>query len=208
MIITNIVPIDKKRSKIYIDDEFAFVLYKGEFKEYGIVLDSELSETHYDAILNELLPKRAKLRGMALLTKKPYTEKQLRDKYADGFYPVEIVDEAIDYLKSFHYVDDVRYCMDYIDTYKDSRSIMRMKNDLMNKGISKDDIQNAFSNIEDSEEGLPNEFEQIRRLIEKKHINVDSLDYKEKQKLMASLMRKGYGFDILSRIIKSNEDSW
>lgn len=206
MIITNIVPIDKKRSKIYIDDEFAFVLYKGEFKEYGIALDSELLETHYNAIHNELLPKRAKLRGMALLTKKPYTEKQLRDKYADGFYPEDIVDEAIDYLKNFHYVDDVRYCMDYIDTYKESRSIMRMKNDLMNKGISKNDIYSAFSNIEDSEEGLPNEVEQIRRLIEKKHVNLDSLDYYEKQKLMASLVRKGYGFETVSKLINAYND--
>ena len=28
--ITEIVPLDKKRSKVYLDHEFAFVLYKGE----------------------------------------------------------------------------------------------------------------------------------------------------------------------------------
>ena len=36
MFITDIIPIDKKRVKVYLDNEFAFVLYKGELRLYNI----------------------------------------------------------------------------------------------------------------------------------------------------------------------------
>jgi len=34
MIVSEIVPFDKKRSKIYLDEEYAFLLYKGEIRQY------------------------------------------------------------------------------------------------------------------------------------------------------------------------------
>jgi len=36
MIITDLVDFNKKRVKVFIDEEFAFVLYKGELNLYGI----------------------------------------------------------------------------------------------------------------------------------------------------------------------------
>ena len=53
--------------KIYIDNEFAFVLYKGELKTYHICENKVISDSVYDSIMHELLPKRAKLRCMNLL---------------------------------------------------------------------------------------------------------------------------------------------
>ena len=36
--VTKIEDLDKKRSKVYLDEEFAFVLYKGELSQYHIFL--------------------------------------------------------------------------------------------------------------------------------------------------------------------------
>ena len=80
MIISDIIEFDKKRSKVYIDGEFAFLLYKGELRDYNIKINNELSESAYEMITKELLPKRAIKRAMNLLQKKDYTEKKLRDK--------------------------------------------------------------------------------------------------------------------------------
>ena len=44
MKITGIEEVSKSRSKIDIDNEFAFVLYKGELRLYQIVLGEEISE--------------------------------------------------------------------------------------------------------------------------------------------------------------------
>ena len=203
MIVTDIIPLDKKRTRRYVDHEFAFVLYKGEFKEYGISLNSEIKESSYNEILSKLLPKRAKLRGMALLTKKPYTEKQLRDKYAQGEYPESAVNEAIDYLKGYGYIDDVKYCLDFFETYRNQRSLMRMKNDLSGKGISSSDLKKAISAFEESEDGGVDEEAQIIKFLSKKHFNPEECTYEEKQKLMASLMRKGYSFDAIEKSMRN-----
>ena len=42
MIVTDVAELDKKRCQIFIDGEFAFVLYKGELREYGIKADTEV----------------------------------------------------------------------------------------------------------------------------------------------------------------------
>ena len=43
-IVTKIEEYDKKRCKIYIDEEFAFLLYKRELSEYEIIHGKNISE--------------------------------------------------------------------------------------------------------------------------------------------------------------------
>ena len=84
MIVTDIIPVTKAKSKIYIDQEFAFVLYKGDIRLYHIAVDNEIAYETYDEICEVLLPKRAKKRCLMLLQKKDYTEEQLKRKLRDG----------------------------------------------------------------------------------------------------------------------------
>ena len=67
MLVTQVTELSKSRSKVYIDQEFAFVLYKGELRLYGVREQEELSEESYREIMQEVLPKRATLRCMNLL---------------------------------------------------------------------------------------------------------------------------------------------
>ena len=60
----------------------------------------------------------AVLCAMNLLTARDYTEKQLRDKLNKREYSSDEIQAAIDYVKSFHYVDDIRYAENYLEYYK------------------------------------------------------------------------------------------
>ncbi len=190
MIVTDIRELDKKRSKIYLGGEFAFVLYKGEIREYKIVVGEELEQNIYDEVMTVVLPKRAKLRAMNLLQKKDYTERQLRDKLSDGDYPQELVDDAIAYVKSFNYIDDERYARDYITYHMSVRSKNRIIQDLSNKGIGKDIYQNILEELYQDDSDA--EIEQIKKLLFKKHYDPETFEYEDKQKIMAFLIRKGY----------------
>lgn len=200
MIVTDIRELDKKRSKIYLDGEFAFVLYKGEIRDYKIAVGGDIPRSTYDEVMTVVLPKRAKLRAMNLLQKKDYTEKQLRDKLSDGDYPQELIDEAIAYVRSFHYIDDERYARDYITYHMSSRSKNRIIQDLANKGISKDFYQNILDELyqEDSDA----EIEQIKKLLIKKHYDPGTTEFEDKQKIMAFLMRKGYNSSDIRRAME------
>ena len=58
---------------------------------------------------------------MNLLQGREYTTSQLRTKLQQGFYPPKIIEQAIDYVAGFHYIDDLRYAVDYI-TYHEAVS--------------------------------------------------------------------------------------
>ena len=112
MLVTQVTELSKSRSKVYIDQEFAFVLYKGELRLYHIKESEELRPEDYRTIMQEVLPKRAKLRAMNLLQGREYTTSQLRTKLQQGYYPPEIIEQAIEYVAGFHYIDDLRYAVD------------------------------------------------------------------------------------------------
>ena len=114
MTVTQLVKVSSSREKVYIDQNFAFVLYKGEIHKYGICEGKEISTEVYEELMGRVLPKRATLRCMNLLQSKDYTAEQLRRKLRLGFYPEEIIEEAIAYVASYRYIDDERYALDYI----------------------------------------------------------------------------------------------
>ena len=144
--------------------------------------------------------KRAKLRCMHLLEKKDYTEKELRQKLENGKteYTEEQIDGAIAYVKSFHYVDDGRYACKYIEAMQSRKSRRQIEQELYQKGVDRELIQEAFE-----ETGEVPEEEQIARWMEKRNFHPEEADLKEKQRMYAFLARKGFRAENIQRAMKS-----
>lgn len=204
MIVTKLEPYTRNRFKVYLDGEFAFLLYRKELKEYRVTEGEELAGEDYAYITEVLLSKRAKLRAMELLKTKTYTRKQLKDKLLLGFYSEELAEEALAYVESFHYVDDLTYAQDYIRYQCDKRSKMRMKQDLMQKGISPDLIEQAYREVAEVDQ-IPPEENLIRQLLTKKHFDMETATYEEVQKMKAFLYRKGFSGDTISRVLRGED---
>ena len=205
-IVTKIEELDKKRSKIYINQEFAFVLYKGEIRQYKIKIENEIDNHTYNVIRDEILPKRAKKRCLNLLQKRPYTECKLREKLVEGYYTQDIIEEAIHYVKSFHYIDDYEYACQYIFYHKESETRKKIEEKLMIKGISKEILNQAFDDsYDDAEEQQEIELQQAKKLLEKKKYNPETMDWKEKQKIYAYLARKGITSSTIGKAMSLRE---
>ncbi len=204
MQVTRIEEVNKTRCKVYIEQEFAFVLYKGELRLYHVKEGEELAEASYDMIMTEVLPKRAKLRAMNLLQKREYTTAQLRDKLKQGFYPEPVLEEALAYVASFHYTDDLRYATDYIRCNEQTRSRKRIEQDLQSKGISKDMISQAWLEWEE-QGGVQDEEAMIRKLLAKRGYDSDTADYSRRQKEAAFLMRKGFSSESIRHTLHDYE---
>ena len=97
--VTAVVPLDKRRSKVFVDEEAVFVLYKGELRRYHIEEGEELSEEQHGRILEEVLMKRGKERALYLLKDRDRTEAEIRKKLKEGFYPQQVIDRTMDFLK-------------------------------------------------------------------------------------------------------------
>ncbi len=200
MTITKITEISKSRMKIEIDGEQAFVLYKGEIRNGKIKEGQELEEKAYEEIMTEVLPRRAKMRALYLLKGRSYTEAQLSDKLKAGGYPAAVIEEAMAYVRSFGYINDSRYALDFIEYNKESKSKKRIFMDLYRKGISGNIIEEAWEeNVGDDcgETAGELEREQILRWIAKKNFCAQTATFQEKQKMSAFLYRKGFGTDAI-----------
>lgn len=196
MRIDSIEEMPKGRRRICLDTGEKLVLYSNELSKLRILEDKELDEKVYSTIMKDILPRRAKLRGLNLLKSRPYTEWQLRNKYVEGGYPESVIEQAIEYLKGYHYIDDYEYCHTYI-TYKSlSRSRRRIVNDLLQKGISKDVIYSAMNSLEEMGD-LTDESDIIGKLLEKKHYNSECASYEDRQKMMSYLYSKGFNMDTI-----------
>lgn len=202
MLVTDILDYDKRKVLVQLDGYLIFPLYKGEITKYRLQKDCEISDAVYTEIMKVLLPKRVKLRAMNLLQKRSYTTSGLRHKLMEGHYPEEMVEEAIDYVTSYGYLNDLRYAEEYIRCYSENRSKRRVMQDLFTKGISIDVAEQAWQQYE-AENTLVDEEAQILELLRKKKFDVENADYKERVKMMNYLYRKGYSFDRINGCIQS-----
>ena len=197
-------PKGKGRVSVYLNDRFAFVLYKGELSQYGLEPGTVVDEDLYDRIMNETIILRAKKRGMNLLQKMDRTEADVRRKLSEGGYPPAAVDAAIEYLRSFHYIDDMRYASDYIRFKSQSFSRRQIMMKLSEKGISKDIIETAFSEFDtdNGDEGNGYEKALIRKLILKRcPQGAGSLDFEGRRKLISYLYGKGFSLSDIDDVL-------
>ncbi len=206
MTITAILEYDKRKVLIQLDEHLIFPLYKSEVNKFGLSENQDMPLEVYAEIMEEILPKRAKLRAMHLLQKRSYTREGLRIKLTEGKYPEHIITEAIDYMASYRYIDDERYAEEYIRCYCEKRSRRRIMQDLYAKGISKDVAERAWNHYEALNEPI-DEMAQIKELLRKKQFDTQSADRKEVAKVMNYLYRKGYSTENISYCMKCQDFS-
>lgn len=204
MKVTQIEEFTKSRVRISVDEEITFVLYKSEQHKFHIRPHEEIEETDLRVILEELLPKRAKLRAMNLLKNREYTVKQLHDKLKQGGYPEGIIQDALDYVGSFRYTDDLRYAVNFIRNHQGDRSRRRIEQDLLGRGIDRDLLEKAWVEWEE-EGGSQNEQAMIQAILAKKGFDSQTAAFRERQKMSAYLMRKGFSGEQVRRAVRFEE---
>lgn len=195
MVVTNIEAVNKSKYKVYIDEAFAFVLYKGELFKYGVKNNEEITEETILRIKKEVLLKRAKLRAMHLLNAMPRTEQQLREKLAQNGYPGDIIEAAVQYVKSYGYINDDVYIRNFVLGKQNSKSRREIKLLLEQKGLKGESVDFILEEMYAEK----SEAEVIKEIMRKKHWEPSEMEPKEKQKMLAYLMRKGFSYEEIRR---------
>lgn len=207
MIVTKVEPLTKTKFKVYLDGQFAFVLYKGELSRFGIREEEDVPGETVEQIRTAVIFKRAKLRAMHLLEDMDRTEAALREKLRQGLYPADAVDGAVEYVKSFGYLDDARYAENFVRSRQGSKSRKEIRALLMQKGVSPELAEAAFEACCDSGEE-DGEAEAIRRILKKKRFDPADADESEMRKIYGHLARKGFRYDTVRQVIQNyNEDA-
>ncbi len=203
-IVTSIADIkhsySNKKKLVYINYEPAFALYNKELKTYNVKENEAISEQNYSDIV-QMLSKRATVRAMNLLKTKDYTQKELINKLELSYYPKKSIDDALTYVERYGYINDKRYVENYIAFKASKKSRKQIEQLLKEKGIDSDIIESAleayYGDSSECEEGL------ILSMLKKKYGNIpmEELDYKQKQKMMAYMYRKGFSMDTIRKAV-------
>ena len=197
-----------KKTYLYIEGTFWGALYPKEISEYDLEDEAEISEEKAERILEESLIPRAKRYVMNLLVKSDKTEAELKRKLKENGYNAETAEAAIEYVRSFHYIDELRTAENYIRAKMDNSSEKEIRYKLSGKGIDDETVDMAYEQIllnfdPDGELEGPGALEIkaaenfLRKKLGSKLMEYrdedNEIPYEEKQKLMASASRKGFG---------------
>lgn len=198
MNITNIEPIDKKRFRIYIEEEYLLLLYITDLRKYKLDINQTISEEEYSEIYHDVVLRRAKLKAMLLLKSRDYTDKELRLKLQRYYYPSQAIEDALSYVISYGYIDDERYAKNYVRYKMNTKSRRQIEYTLSQKGIRKEFIEQAF------DDEYKQDASALENAIRKKVGNLENLDEltnENKRKVGAYLFRKGFSWDEIQTYI-------
>ena len=100
----------------------------------------------------------------------------------------------------YHYIDDERYAANYVRNAQSKKSRMRIRQDLMQKGVAKETIEAALE-----EEYVSDEENQIRELLTKRKFDYKTADEKEFRRTYSFLLRRGFKANDILRVMKYEE---
>lgn len=185
-----IEPVSKLKFRIYLDGEFAFVLYKSELSCCHIRNGEDVSDEEVNRILSEIVLKRAKQKAMSLLQSADRTKNELYSRLLQQDFPDLIVQQAIRYVESFGYINDRRYVENYILSRKSRKSRKEIYAELCRKQLDAGVVDEMMEQCYETTDSL----EAIRHLLRKKRYDAGRMSDDEKRKIYAYLARKGFSY--------------
>ena len=138
----------------------------------------------------------ARKAAMRLLEYRDRTDSELRSKLADKGYEEAEIEDAMEYVISFGYVNDEKYTENFIYFNKERKSKARIKLDLIKKGICSDIIDRKFEEDPYEETGL------IKKLIVKRIGNAGEADPEVLLKTRNYLFHKGFRYSDIEEALR------
>lgn len=182
---------DGTEIRVLTDDAVEFNLRAGEPVDLEIIT---LLDKNYQK-------KTATSKAFSLLARRPYSEKEIRDKLKKNDFDSDVIEIVLDDLKEQGYIDDLQLAKDFVSYKMDSAQdgYMKIKSKLYKKGIPPAIIEEALDEIYNREY----ETEAIKKLIQKKiHKYPKEMDpQKKREKLLRYLKTKGFSRSAIVSIL-------
>lgn len=200
MIVTDIKQQVKRQDRysIFVNEKYAFSLSEGELMNSGLRIGREYSQAELDELVQRAVLDKAYMRSLDLLARRARSEWELRDYLKRKDYDEPVIQATMERLEKAGYVDDFTFAKAWIENRHLLKNISQRKlwQELKQKRIADDVITQAL------EEDETDELATLRQLVEKKR---QQSRYQDHDKLLAFLMRQGYGYDDVRTVMAELE---
>ena len=143
--------------------------------------------------------KSARRKAMLLLEHMDRTEKGLSDRLRQAGFSAEAVEDAMNYVRSYGYLNDLRYAENYISFRINSKSRQKILQELAGKGIDRETALSAWESAAEVE--APDELAVLRSTVLKKCQEETVLDEKAMRRLQSFLLRRGFSDGDISHVL-------
>lgn len=177
-----------QRNKILFENNVEISLQKTTIDEYKL---KEGVEIEKDVYLN-LVERAALSFSYWLLAKRDYSTKEFTSKLIMKYREKNIIINIVEKFKKLNYLNDENFALSYINSHK-SWGNKKLEYNLLLKGIDRNIIHSLL------EDNIEDELKEIEKLYIK-------MGTKEKKKKIESLMRKGFKYEHIKKVISYLEN--
>ena len=180
-----------QKNKLYLSNEEIIDISPSIKQRYGLKVGDDI-ESLYDDISYEASLEKA----IFLLSLKDRTKKEIQMKLNEKYRNAKMVDKAVLKLIELGYIDDLNYAISYINSRKYGKQ--RITYNLLQKGLNKEKIEEAYSTIQ----------EETEKDIEEEKLKKDILKNikKDEKKLVQYLVRQGFELDNIFRKLREYKE--
>ena len=189
---------NEDRVNIYVDEKFFMAIYKELVFTFNLKKGDNINEDNLKRILKDEMFLKGKNKALNILSKASQSEKKIREKLQDDFEE-DVIDDIVDFLKKYNFINDNELASKIVNTNININKYgkNRIKQNLYNKGIERNAIDEAISEIDQNDE-----FENALYLAQKRY---DRVKNEDSRKAYANvdhhLAYKGFSYDIIKSVL-------
>ena len=191
------------RVNVFLNDGFAFGLDKRVVLEHGLHEGDALSDAAIEELLVSEERVRAKEKALALLTYRARSVEELRKKLLEKGFSEASVGTTVKDLQRVGLLDDAAFASSFVRTRMADKPMSRrmLAFELRKKGVEEGVVESAV----EEEYGVDSEVEVARRLLAKRMQRYTGDPKRTKKRLADFLGRRGFGWDVISTVLREME---
>lgn len=191
---------NKNRVNIYIDEEYAFSVDMEIVYKEGLKVKDSVDYDKLKKIIEEDNYIKCKNAAIKIIERSYKSEKEIKDKLLKKEFDNNTVNRTLSFLKEYNLIDDEKLVSMYVKDRLRNQGEKKIKYSLMQKGVNEELIYRELNKINNDD------LEDIAYNLALKKYEVlskrENDKYKLYQKLTRYLMSRGYGYDLISRVVK------
>lgn len=186
--------VGSNRYNIFIDGSYAFTMSDLDLSMSGLRSGQELSQEEIEKFSQSAKEAKAYALALRYLAVRLRSRREILDYLKRKECEEQDIEAALERLEGLGLVDDVKFAQAWIADRMAvrPRSRMRLSQELMAKGVARDDINVALEELEPERE-----IETLKALI----IRKSRSGYADEKKLQGYLQRQGYRWSLIKEAL-------
>ena len=191
---------DPDRVNVFVDGEFSFGLARDVATDFGLDKDRILDEAALADVLAREQLHKATNAALHFLAHRPRSEGEVRQRLRKGGYPEATIEQTLDKLRDWHYVDDSDFARRWIENRgaHRPRGARLLAQELRAKGIDPEIMSEALDEI-----GI-DELTDALTIARTRDRQLSGLEPAVRERRLSGfLARRGYGYDVIRQTLNT-----